>query len=938
MPAVDSAYDGFISYSHAADGQLAPALERGLETLAKPWYRRRALSIFRDGTSLSATPELWSTIERALERSRFFLLLASPEAAASAWVDREVGWWLDHRDQSSLLVVLTGGELAWDHTAGDFDWARTDALPARLRGRYAEEPLWVDLRWAQEEEQLSPRDPRFRERVADLAAPLHDKPKDELIGEDIRLHRRAIRLARATGAALVLLAAAATLAAVVAVGQRNAAREQTQLALSRQLAATAQNNLESNLDLGSLLAVEAWRLRQTPQSEAALFQAATSSPQLVRFLHAGAPVTALAANGTTVAAGGEGGSVSLWTDAGRDRVDLRLGNAPIRALTLSTDGQHLLAGSDSGSVALFDVATGRRVWRETAHAEPVTAVALASDANWAASADEGGMLIVSDANGVIHGTVENLPLVPGRVAFERGSVIMVGSQTGSIARWQLPGLSPVQEPSFSSTPASDYAAAYSEDGSTFAFAKFGAITSLDTRTGVRVSGFTKSDFPATAPSDANAITVSPKGRRVAVLGEGAITVLDRLPGDPTQAAAATNVLTGFDRDDAQLVFAEEGSRFVAGSGSTVAVWDLEQQSRVTRTLEASVAELYGPANPSPLAVRPDGSQLVWAQDTSEATAEAELVCWDLEAAQQDPPVRLESPVSALAYSPDGEKLAFGGATGVEIWASGGGCPRYEQTLSVPGVPGPDGFTTVDYVGFLDRARLLTRTSEGVVLVVDAREGGVLSTLAEASDFDAPERTMTLTHSGGRIALGRFDGRVVIVEPSGTRKVVAAHAGPVHELSFSPGGGLLASVDANGEVMLVDPTDGSIERRLAGGRPRALSFVAGGSLLVGVGHGALGTGWDPVTGERLGTMPTQPPTLAQTSDVGWRTTLEPDGDGHLWISAPGGRPARWDFSLDAWVSVACEIAGRELTEEEWRQYVGTDPPGDRDCLRGDADSH
>lgn len=86
-------YDAFISYSHAADGQLAPALQTGLQSLGKPWHRRRALRVFRDKTSLSATPELWPTIEQALAGSRFFVVLASPEAAASRWVDQEVSWW-----------------------------------------------------------------------------------------------------------------------------------------------------------------------------------------------------------------------------------------------------------------------------------------------------------------------------------------------------------------------------------------------------------------------------------------------------------------------------------------------------------------------------------------------------------------------------------------------------------------------------------------------------------------------------------------------------------------------------------------------------------------------------------------------------------------------------------------------------------------------------
>ena len=43
-------YDGFISYSHAGDGRLAPALQEGLQRLAKRWNSRRALRVFRDET------------------------------------------------------------------------------------------------------------------------------------------------------------------------------------------------------------------------------------------------------------------------------------------------------------------------------------------------------------------------------------------------------------------------------------------------------------------------------------------------------------------------------------------------------------------------------------------------------------------------------------------------------------------------------------------------------------------------------------------------------------------------------------------------------------------------------------------------------------------------------------------------------------------------
>ena len=105
-------FNGFISYSHAADGRLAPAVQRGLHRLAKPWHRRRALWIFRDQTGLSVTPGLWSSIQTALDGSAYFVLLASPEAAQSQWVNREIEHWIATKSADQILPVVTDGE--WD--------------------------------------------------------------------------------------------------------------------------------------------------------------------------------------------------------------------------------------------------------------------------------------------------------------------------------------------------------------------------------------------------------------------------------------------------------------------------------------------------------------------------------------------------------------------------------------------------------------------------------------------------------------------------------------------------------------------------------------------------------------------------------------------------------------------------------------------------------
>ena len=71
-------YDAFISYSHAKDKPVAAALQSVVQKLGKPWYRRRALRVFRDDTSLSATPSLWPSIEQALGQSRFLICSRRP--------------------------------------------------------------------------------------------------------------------------------------------------------------------------------------------------------------------------------------------------------------------------------------------------------------------------------------------------------------------------------------------------------------------------------------------------------------------------------------------------------------------------------------------------------------------------------------------------------------------------------------------------------------------------------------------------------------------------------------------------------------------------------------------------------------------------------------------------------------------------------------------
>jgi WD40 repeat protein len=245
-------FDGFLSYSHAADGRLAPAVQRGLHSLARPWHRRRALWIFRDQTGLAVTPSLWSAIQDALNSSEYFVLMASPEAAQSSWVDKEIRHWLATKSPDRILPIVTDGEWLWDATRSDFSEDST-AVPDSLRGVFAEEPLYLDLRWARADGHLSLRHSRFRDAIAQLAAPMHGVSKDDLEGEDVRQHRRARRLWSVAVAGLAALTLVATMTGVLAVRNANQANASAAEASRQQKRAAEQEiNADRSADEASV--------------------------------------------------------------------------------------------------------------------------------------------------------------------------------------------------------------------------------------------------------------------------------------------------------------------------------------------------------------------------------------------------------------------------------------------------------------------------------------------------------------------------------------------------------------------------------------------------------------------------------------------------------------------------------------------------------------
>ncbi len=347
-------YHGFVSYSHAADGTLAPAVQRGLQQLAKPWSKRRALEVFRDDTGLSVNPGLWGSIVAALDDSEWFVLLASPDSARSEWVGKEIAHWVQMGGASRLLPVVTDGTWVWDDAAGEIDFARSSAAHPALRGVFGEEPRHVDLSWARTETDLTLHNARFRDLVADIAAPLHGRSKDDLEGEDVRQQRRTRRLARGAIAALASLTVLATAGGASAVvnareagRQRDTARVQARVATAANLADRSAAADRSDLSLKILLALQSFRLDPSAANEAALR-------------------TALQTDVTGVLHGPTGGIVDISLDAG---------------------GRRAAAVDGAGRVRVWDL--GRRAL------ESSSAAGIAAKADWLGDSS----LLVSDASG-----------------------------------------------------------------------------------------------------------------------------------------------------------------------------------------------------------------------------------------------------------------------------------------------------------------------------------------------------------------------------------------------------------------------------------------------------------------------------------------------------------------------------------------------------------
>lgn len=215
-------YKAFISYSHA-DEAWGKWLHKALESYRVP--RRlvgrsgphgkipaRVAPVFRDREDLSSAADLGATVTRELEASETLVVICSPAAAASEWVNREVEYFRKLGREDRILGLIVDGE------PGASDPALQCFPPSMVQevDGVSQEPLAADAR--------KEADGRALARLK-LVAGILGIRLDDLRQRDMQRKHRQWMI---SSAAAMTVAIITTILAVVAITARDQAENRRQ--------------------------------------------------------------------------------------------------------------------------------------------------------------------------------------------------------------------------------------------------------------------------------------------------------------------------------------------------------------------------------------------------------------------------------------------------------------------------------------------------------------------------------------------------------------------------------------------------------------------------------------------------------------------------------------------------------------------------------------
>jgi WD40 repeat protein len=756
--------------------------------------------------------------------------------------------------------------------------------------------------------------------------------------------------------------------------KEQAAERQRKLLEARRIMLEAQAVQDVQFDLRLLLSATLGQdYPEVSESLSALLSTTLSHPHLVAFLRGhtdGVRYLALSPDGHTLASASKDKTVILW--------DVRYPQAPrkiqalqghtgwVNHLALSPDGHTLASASDDKTVILWDVRAPRAPQKIQAledHTDEVNRLAFSRDGHTLASASKDTTVILWDMRN---------PRVPRKIqaledhtdevhhlAFSpNGRTLASASKDKTVILWD------VRNPR---APRKIQALEdHTDEVNRLAFSPYGHILALasvhktvilwdvrdpraprkiraleDYTGGIWHLAFSPDGHTLASASGNKAITLwdvsaPEKPWKIRVLEDHTDWVLHLAfsPDGHTLASASTDktvilwdvrdprsprkirALQNHTGEVHHLAFSPNGHTLVsASSDKTVILWDVRdpQAPQTIQALEDHTGNVHH------FAFSPDGHTL------ASVDRNDNIILRDVHDPRASRKIRVledhRGSVSHLVFSPDGHTLASASKDKtVILWdVHDPQVPRKIQTLKghtdkvIHLAFSPDGYT------------LASASDDKTVILWDVRGPRASRKIRVLEDHTGGVWHLALSPDGYTLASTGSDKTVIlwdVRDPQASRKirVLESHTDWVRHLAFSPDGHTLASASSDKTVILWDVRDPQAPRKtqtLQGHTDKVwhLAFSPDNHTLASASGDKTVILWDVHDPH----MPRKIQALKGHTEAVWHLAFSPNG--YTLTSAGGDDILIWDINPASLAHKACRIAGRNMTYDEWRQYMG-----------------